>query len=464
MQYWSSIAAKQPKSSHDAKISKLNIQYNIENKTSESSQDEIPRHKEQEAHPADDFEMTNGKTYQYEDEPPIPEHNDYNGYKYPEYHPTEQEIKRCEYIHKYKEFMWKDAENYKNPPYPLGKIGSMAICNNSPHTILLSGGFIDGYGGNGKKDYSHVIQYNVRTKKYTKHSSMLKPNYGHKMFKIKKNIYIIGGKLKNNEIHIFQSGQKLHERQWISYKLNYDFGQIKKWDGKLIYFAKNNLIHVFNTTTLKHWTIDVMNEFNINRVEHKLPSKQYVEYIEAIFYYKNMWFVIGRRRRYGYKSWGIWYLEENTDSKRWIKKQAKLDIGDGWELCEFEHVLYNGYLIMGCIQNPQGYREGMTGIYDIENDIFVATRDVEVGLPLSAMILKKHYRRIYIFGGDGTDFCGKFLEHDQKVIILREIIKDEIKLIDGYIMQKCLKNQEGAIIIPKIIVDIIAKYFILSLI
>ena len=464
MQSWSAIAAKQCNPSSDVKKCKLNIQYNVENKSKAIELDNIPRHKEIEAHPADDFEMTNGYNDYYENSPtPIPQYNDYDGFKYPKYNPTPQEIERGKYASKYKEFMWRDPENYKNPPYPLGKIGSMAICNDSDNTILLSGGHVDGYRlKNGRKIYSHVIQYNVRTKKYKKHSTMLEPNCGHKMFKIKSYIYIIGGKLKKNEIHIFKPGQKKTERKWICHKLNHTFGKRDRfWSDKMFYKVKDNLIHVFDTATLGHWTIDVLNEFRINKLkQYQLPSKELIECISSIFYYKNQWNVIGRRKRYAFDTWGIWYFDE----KEWIQRKVRFEtVSKHREWSRFECILYDGYLIIGNIVGPQGYATYTSGIIDIDNDIFIETRSPMVGLPLSALILKKNYNQIYIFGGDETDSCGMFVRKDQMVIILREIKKDKITLVDGYVVSKCLENERN-MIIPKNVIDLIAKYLVLSFI
>ena len=473
MQSWSDIASRQCKISNDKKGSKLNIQYNVESETSESKFDPIPRHKEIEAHPADDFEMTNRRSPFAPEKSPIPQYNDYDGFKYPAHQPSQRDIRRSDRISKYKEFMYLDEQNYLNPPYPLGKIGSMGICNNSAHTILLSGGFLDGYDVPKRKEYSHVIQYNVKYKKYTKHSTMLKPNHGHKMFKIKANIYIMGGRLKSNEIHIFKSGQKKTERKWISRKVNANFGKVDRWSERLLYVLKNNLIHVFHTGTGRHWTIDVLNDFVVTQIkECKLPSSDVVGYIQSIFNYKHKWYVIGRETSSDPKSWGVWYFD-GGEIKQWIRKKVRFDFQEHSEWYRFEHVLYNGYLIMGNIVGQQGYAGYSSGIYDIENDIFVETRGPNnwsgpmVGLPLAAMILKdnKYYHRIYIFGGDETDTCGKFLQKKQYVIILREVPKDKMKLVDGYVMMQCLKeNRRDTSIIPKSIILLIGKYVILNLI
>ena len=288
MQSWSDVASRQCKISNDKKGSKLNIQYNVVYETTESKLDPVPKHKEIEAHPADDFEMTNRRHFD-----PVPEYNDYDGFKYPAYQPSQDEIKKGSYISKYKEFMYLDEHNYLNPPYPLGKVGSMGICNNSAHTILISGGFVDGYDIPKREEFSHVIEYNVKRKEYTKHSTMITPNYGHKMFKIKSNIYIIGGKLKSNEIHIFKSRQ----RKWISRKLKANFGKVDRWWDKLFYAPKNNLIHVFHAGTRRHWTIDVKNHFVVTAIkECKLPSSDILGYVQCVLNYKHKWYVIGRNK------------------------------------------------------------------------------------------------------------------------------------------------------------------------
>ena len=169
------------------------------------------------------------------------------------------------------------------------------------------------------------------------------------------------------------------------------------------------------------------------------------------------------------QSWGVWYFDA-TRTKKWIRRKVRFKFREACDWYSFEHVLYNGYLIMGNTIGEQGYANYSSGIYDIENDIFVESRSgadgVMIGLPMAAIILKdnKYYHRIYVFGGDATDTCGKFLEKRQYVIMLREVPKDKMKLVDGFVMMQCLKHEQKCRIIPKIIIDLIGKYVVLNLI